>query len=130
MRQQHSADAELPDTASQIPCCQANYKPPLTTWHPPASPTQHQVTEQPLEVTGTLLPWLSGQLLVNGGGDYSASKHMFDGFGLISKLRFQGGQAWGSQRYLDSNTYRAYKATGETLPLAYTFGLMRLTFVL
>jgi carlactone synthase/all-trans-10'-apo-beta-carotenal 13,14-cleaving dioxygenase len=74
------------------------------------------VTEQPLEVTGTLPPWLSGQLLVNGGGDYSASKHMFDGYAFISKLRVEGGQAWGSQRYVDTRAYRAYKATGEALP--------------
>jgi carlactone synthase/all-trans-10'-apo-beta-carotenal 13,14-cleaving dioxygenase len=73
------------------------------------------VTEQQLEVTGTLPPWLSGQLMVNGGGDYSASAHMFDGFAFISKLRVQGGQAWGSQRYVNTKAYKAYKATGEAL---------------
>lgn len=47
-----------------------------------------------------------------GGGDYTHMRHMFDGFGLVSKLRVQGGRAWGSQRYVNSKAYQAYTAQG------------------
>jgi carlactone synthase/all-trans-10'-apo-beta-carotenal 13,14-cleaving dioxygenase len=72
---------------------------------------------QPVEVeavvSGQLPGWLSGSLVVNGGGDYSHMNHMFDGYGLLAKVRLQGGRAWGSQRYVDSKSYRAYKREGE-----------------
>jgi carotenoid cleavage dioxygenase-like enzyme len=47
-----------------------------------------------------------------GGGDYSQVRHMFDGYGLLSRLRVQGGRAWGNQRYVQSKAFRAYKAQG------------------
>jgi carotenoid cleavage dioxygenase-like enzyme len=72
---------------------------------------------QPVEVEaavrGELPAWLSGSLVVNGGGDYSHMNHMFDGYGLLAKVRLQGGKAWGAQRYVDSKSYRAYKREGE-----------------
>lgn len=71
-----------------------------------------QVTEVQATVTGTLPAWLDGSLLVNGGGDYSAMRHMFDGYALVVKVRVAGGAAWGSQRYLATHAYEAYQATG------------------
>jgi hypothetical protein len=72
---------------------------------------------QPVEVEaavrGKLPAWLCGSLVVNGGGDYSHMSHMFDGYGLLAKVRLQGGRAWGAQRYVDSKVYRAYKREGE-----------------
>lgn len=65
------------------------------------------------EVRGELPAWLAGSLVVNGGGDYSHMNHMFDGYGLLAKVRLGGGRAWGSQRYVDSKVYRAYKREGE-----------------
>lgn len=49
-------------------------------------------------VQGALPAWLSGSLLINGGGDYTDMKHMFDAFALVSKLRIEKGRAFGSQR--------------------------------
>jgi carotenoid cleavage dioxygenase-like enzyme len=48
-----------------------------------------------------------------GGGDYSKMRHMFDGYGFLSRLRLAGGRAWGSQRYVQSKAYKAYRAQGE-----------------
>lgn len=74
-----------------------------------------QVCEVPGAVRGELPAWLCGSLLVNGGGDYSHMNHMFDGYALVTKVRLSGGKAWGSQRYLDTKVYRAYKKEGEWL---------------
>ncbi|KAF6266758.1 carotenoid oxygenase [Scenedesmus sp. NREL 46B-D3] len=75
--------------------------------------------EQPVEaeavVRGELPGWLWGSLVVNGGGDYSHMNHMFDGYGLLAKVRVQGGRAWGAQRYVDSKAYRAYKREGRVV---------------
>lgn len=48
-----------------------------------------------------------------GGGDYSKVRHMFDGYGCLSRLRVEGGRAWGNQRYVQSKAYKAYTAQGE-----------------
>eukprot|EP00882_Tetradesmus_deserticola_P021523 GHRQ01023299.1.p1 GENE.GHRQ01023299.1~~GHRQ01023299.1.p1 ORF type:complete len:307 (+),score=105.06 GHRQ01023299.1:146-1066(+) len=75
--------------------------------------------EQPAEVEaavrGRLPGWLSGSLVVNGGGDYSHMSHMFDGYGVLAKVRLQGGKAWGAQRYLDSKAYREYTREGRVV---------------
>lgn len=47
-----------------------------------------------------------------GGGDYSKVRHMFDGYSLLSRLRVQGGRAWGNQRYVQSKAFKAYQAQG------------------
>jgi carotenoid cleavage dioxygenase-like enzyme len=44
-------------------------------------------------------------------------KHMFDGLALVSRVRFAGGQAYASQRYLTTDAYTSKKRTGER-PLA------------
>lgn len=41
-----------------------------------------------------------------------ALRHLFDGFSMLVRYRITGGQVWGSQRYVDSIAYRAYKETG------------------
>jgi carotenoid cleavage dioxygenase-like enzyme len=76
-------------------------------------PALLQPVEVEAAVRGQLPAWLSGSLVVNGGGDYSHMNHMFDGYGLLAKVRLQGGRAWGSQRYVDSKVFRAYKREGE-----------------
>lgn len=64
-------------------------------------------------MTGQLPAWLSGSLLVNGGGDYSRMRHMFDGYACVTKVKVSGGKAWGSQRYLSTEAYHTYKQQGE-----------------
>ena len=49
---------------------------------------------------------------MNGGGDYRGMKHMFDGYALISKIRFDDGKVYGSQRYVDSTSYKHFESTG------------------
>lgn len=37
-------------------------------------------------VTGSIPDWLSGSLVMNGGGDYAPMRHLFDGYGMLSKV--------------------------------------------
>lgn len=71
-----------------------------------------QVKEVEGVVSGQLPSWLSGSLLVNGGGDYSRMQHMFDGYACVTKVKVEGGKAWGSQRYLSTEAYSTYKQQG------------------
>eukprot|EP00775_Hariotina_reticulata_P005847 gene5847-6088_t len=66
-------------------------------------------------VIGTIPRWLSGMLIMNGGGDFSQMRHLFDGYALLSKFRLADGRAWGSQRYLGTKAYQAYKAQGHVV---------------
>ena len=36
---------------------------------------------------------------------HAGMKHMFDGYAMLTKLRIQGGQVFGSQRYIKSKAY-------------------------
>ncbi|KAG2445530.1 hypothetical protein HXX76_000145 [Chlamydomonas incerta] len=64
-------------------------------------------------VSGSLPAWLRGSLFFNGCGEYTGMEHLFDGYSVLVKLRFNDGQAFGRQRYLDSDAYRHFKATGR-----------------
>jgi carotenoid cleavage dioxygenase-like enzyme len=37
---------------------------------------------------------------------------MFDGYALISKIRFDNGKVYGSQRYVDSTSYKYFESSG------------------
>eukprot|EP00878_Enallax_costatus_P010147 GHUV01010592.1.p1 GENE.GHUV01010592.1~~GHUV01010592.1.p1 ORF type:complete len:535 (+),score=145.73 GHUV01010592.1:183-1787(+) len=74
-----------------------------------------QVQELEAEVTGTIPEWLTGSLVMNGGGDYAPMKHLFDGYGMLSKVRVGGGRAWGSQRHINTKAYRLYKRQGRVV---------------
>lgn len=39
------------------------------------------------DVTGTIPDWLTGILVMNGGGDYAPMKHLFDGYAMLSKVQ-------------------------------------------
>jgi carotenoid cleavage dioxygenase-like enzyme len=85
------------------------------------------VNEVEARVRGSLPSWLNGSLVINGGGDYSAGLHMFDGYALVAKIRLQGGRAYGSQRFLDTQAYRGYKATGGAWGLGLKGSVERVT---
>ncbi len=65
-----------------------------------------QAEEVEATYTGSIPTWLSGSLLTNGGASYGVMEHMFDGFAMLTKLRFEGGKVYGSQRYIQSNQYK------------------------
>ena len=46
-----------------------------------------QVDEVEAVVHGTIPDWLFECLVMNGGGDYSHMRHLFDGYALLSKVR-------------------------------------------
>lgn len=82
---------------------------------PPLLPLLQQATETEAAVQGSFPSWLSGSMVLNGGGDYTGMKHMFDGFSVLSKMRIQGGKVYGTQRYLESQAYSHFKRTGGTM---------------
>ena len=57
-----------------------------------------QVEPVACKVEGTLPTWLKGYAVGNGSGDYEAAKHLFGGWGLVRKLRFDGKGAYYQQR--------------------------------
>uniref|UniRef100_A0A383VZG2 Carotenoid oxygenase n=1 Tax=Tetradesmus obliquus TaxID=3088 RepID=A0A383VZG2_TETOB len=74
-----------------------------------------QVDEVEAAVQGSIPDWLAGSLVMNGGGDYTPMRHLFDGYGLLSKVRLEGGRAWGSQRYIDTKALKAYRHNGQVV---------------
>jgi carotenoid cleavage dioxygenase-like enzyme len=66
-----------------------------------------------MELVNLLLLLLLLLALCAGGGDYSKVRHMFDGYGFLSRLRVAGGRAWGNQRYVQSKAFKAYTAQGQ-----------------
>ena len=49
-------------------------------------------------VEGTLPSWLHGYLVRNGPGTFRGMKHLFDGYAMLVKVHFEGGQASVLQR--------------------------------
>ncbi|PNW79769.1 hypothetical protein CHLRE_08g365851v5 [Chlamydomonas reinhardtii] len=78
------------------------------------NPAKEQAEEAACSlVSGSLPAWLNGSLFFNGCGEYTGMDHLFDGYSVLVKLRFSEGQAYGRQRYLDSDAYRHFKSTGR-----------------
>ena len=49
---------------------------------------------------GNIPEWLSGAIVRNGGGAFSAEmKHSFDGFATLVKFRFKNGKVFMKRRY-------------------------------
>jgi hypothetical protein len=46
-----------------------------------------QVEEIEATVHGNIPDWLDGGLVMNGGGDYTSMRHLFDGYGMLSKVQ-------------------------------------------
>eukprot|EP00877_Chromochloris_zofingiensis_P002846 jgi/Chrzof1/12562/UNPLg00514.t1 len=77
------------------------------------SKATEQLEEVPARVSGSIPDWLEGSLIVNGGGDYTFMRHMFDGYAFVSKIRVgQGGQVWGAQRFIKTKAYDAFQKKG------------------
>lgn len=72
-----------------------------------------QIEETPAEVTGRIPEWLRGSLVLNGCGDYTAMAHMFDGFALLHKYRICEEGIFTSHRFLQTEAYKGFKATGR-----------------
>lgn len=79
-----------------------------------------QLEEVPARVSGSIPDWLEGSLIVNGGGDYTFMRHMFDGYAFVSKIRVgQGGQVWGAQRFIKTKAYDAFQKKGRYVRLTW-----------
>lgn len=70
-----------------------------------------------LPVEGTLPRWLSGTLLRNGPGTWSAGRqplsHWFDGFAMLRRFRIHEGEVRYRNRFLDSEAYAHAREHGE-----------------
>lgn len=70
-----------------------------------------------LPVEGDLPEWLSGTLLRNGPGTWSAGRqplnHWFDGFAMLRRFRIRDGEVHYRNRFLDSEAYAYAREHGE-----------------
>jgi carotenoid cleavage dioxygenase-like enzyme len=68
-----------------------------------------EVTEQSLDVRGTLPDWLRGTLLRNGPALFEVGaeqfRHWFDGLGMLHRFSFAGSDVTYSSRFLRSKAY-------------------------
>lgn len=70
-----------------------------------------QPTELPLAFVGGTPPsWLKGSYLKNGPGTWRGMQHLFDGYAMLTKTRFDSGDAFFSSRYVQSEAYKAFAA--------------------
>lgn len=78
---------------------------------------QETTTPRELAVSGTFPSWLTGSLLRNGPGDWSAGstslRHWFDGFALLHHFSFDGGRVHYASRFLQSAARQRAEAAGE-----------------
>jgi beta,beta-carotene 9',10'-dioxygenase len=70
-----------------------------------------------LPVEGRLPEWLEGTLLRNGPGSFEAGRqryrHWFDGFAMLHRFSFAGGQVSYASRFLDTEVRRTAEAEGR-----------------
>lgn len=68
-----------------------------------------QVDEVPLAFAGGSPPtWLHGLYLKNGPGTFKGMQHLFDGYAMLTKTRFDHGDAYFSSRFVQSEAYKAF----------------------
>ena len=76
-----------------------------------------EVLPKALEVEGTIPLWLKGTLIRNGPGILkdkdSYVKHWFDGLGKLEAFSINDCKVVYSCRFIQSDTYKAYKKTGK-----------------
>lgn len=51
--------------------------------------------------------------LKNGPGTFKNMHHLFDGYGMLTKTRFDKGRAFFSSRFVQSDAYKAFASTGK-----------------
>jgi beta,beta-carotene 9',10'-dioxygenase len=88
----------------------SSLKPGVTTQN-------NEITATPLEVSGELPQWLSGQLLRTGPARFEsggkAIRHWFDGLAAIDSFSFAGGRVVYDSRYLRTRSLRVMNETGR-----------------
>ena len=72
---------------------------------------------QDLPVQGQLPPWLQGSLIRTGPAKWDvgdrAMNHWFDGFAMLHRFSFAGGEVSYASRFLETRAYRAARDRGE-----------------
>ncbi len=70
-----------------------------------------------LPVEGQVPSWLTGSLLRTGPAKWEVGSrsmnHWFDGFAMLHRFSFAGGEVSYANRFLESRAYRAARATGQ-----------------
>lgn len=83
----------------------------------PTAPIQAHVQAEGVEasVSGRLPPWLAGDFLRNGPGNYEGMQHMFDGFSLLAKVEVDGAtnSARASHRFLQASAPLGGRVAGR-----------------
>lgn len=86
-----------------------------------------QISEVLLTFTGGTPPtWLHGMYIKNGPGTFKGMEHLFDGYGMLTKTRFDHGNAFFSSRYLQSEAFKSFSAGNMAFSeFGTSVGLMR-----
>ena len=75
---------------------------------------EREYSDRPLDVEGTIPPWLSGALVRNGPGRFEVGgervNHWFDGLAMLRRYAFSDGDVRYTNRFLRTEAYR----TAET----------------
>jgi carotenoid cleavage dioxygenase-like enzyme len=77
----------------------------------------HETHVDSLPVTGELPRWLQGSLLRTGPAKWEAGQrsmnHWFDGFAMLHRFSFAGGEVSYANRFIESRAYRAAREQGS-----------------
>ena len=78
---------------------------------------ESEVRVDSLPVTGSLPEWLTGSLIRTGPAKFEVGprsmRHWFDGLAMLHRFGISGGEVSYASRFLEGNSYRAAKRTGE-----------------
>lgn len=91
--------------------------PPATDYRIGFETLEDETHIDSLPVEGEVPAWLSGSLLRTGPAKFEAGnrsmRHWFDGFAMLHRFAFEGGEVSYANRYLESKAYTAARDTGE-----------------
>lgn len=74
---------------------------------------QENGQEIALQVDGKFPEWLDGTLARLGPGTFRNMVHLFDGYGMLLKIRFSSGKVFAANRFVQSGSWKAYRAAGD-----------------
>jgi carotenoid cleavage dioxygenase-like enzyme len=86
-------------------------------WRAGFETQREEVSDVPLDVEGTIPPWLAGTLLVNGPGQFEAGgdplDHWFDALAMLRRVRIEDGTARYTNRFVRSEDFRVAREEGR-----------------
>ncbi|CAG9463746.1 unnamed protein product [Pedinophyceae sp. YPF-701] len=69
--------------------------------------------ETEAEVRGELPSWLVGSYLRNGPGNFDGMQHLFDGYAMLCKVRFDGARCFSSHKFIETEAWKSKRDLGK-----------------